>query len=52
MREIILQQWQLISATSWPILLTLAGFWIAWWTYNRSGRASLLHPLMIATPLI
>ena len=48
----MLQQWQLISSTSWPLLLTLAGFAIAWWTYNRSGRASLLHPLMIATPLI
>ena len=50
--EIFMQQWQLISTTSWPLLLTLAGFAIAWWVYNRSGRASLLHPLMIATPLI
>lgn len=52
MSEIIAQQWQIINSTSWPLLLTLAGFAIAWWTYNRSGRASLLHPLMIATPLI
>ena len=52
MTEIIGQQWQLISGTSWPLLLTLAGFAIGWWVYNRSGRASLLHPLMIATPLI
>tara|TARA_B110000967_G_scaffold130839_1_gene133671 strand:- start:33 stop:752 length:720 start_codon:yes stop_codon:yes gene_type:complete len=52
MSEIIGQQWQLISGTSWPLLLTLAGFAIGWWVYNRSGRASLLHPLMIATPLI
>ena len=52
MTEIIIQQWQLISTTSWPLLLTLLGFAIAWWVYNRSGRASLLHPLMIATPLI
>ena len=52
MCEILAQQWQIICSTSWPLLLTLAGFAIAWWTYNRSGRASLLHPLMIATPLI
>jgi putative effector of murein hydrolase len=52
MTETILQQWQLVSGTSWPVLLTLAGFAIGWWTYNRSGRVSLLHPLMIATPLI
>ena len=52
MSDIIALQWQLISATSWPVLLTLAGFTIGWWIYNRSGRASLLHPLMIATPLI
>ena len=52
MSEILAQQWQIICSTSWPLLLTLAGFDIAWWTYNRSGRASLLHPFMIATPLI
>jgi putative effector of murein hydrolase len=52
MTETILQQWQLVSGTSWPVLLTLEGFAIGWWTYNRSGRVSLLHPLMIATPLI
>jgi putative effector of murein hydrolase len=52
MTETILQQWQLVSGTSWPVLLTLAGFAIGWWTYNRSGRVSLLHPLMIATSLI
>ena len=52
MTEIILHQWMLISTTSWPLLLTLAGFAIAWRAYIRSDRASLLHPLMIATPLI
>jgi putative effector of murein hydrolase len=52
MTTILLHQWQLVSTTSWPLLLTLAAFGIAWWTYNRSGRASLLHPLMVATPLI
>ena len=50
--QILIPQWQLIATTSWPVLITLAGFVIGLWVYRRSGNASPFHPLMIATPLI
>ncbi|MDC0088846.1 LrgB family protein [Porticoccaceae bacterium] len=47
-----MQQWQLISGTSWPLILTICGFAISFRLYQHFGQNSLLHPLLIATPLI
>jgi len=52
MNEVLIQQWQLVAGSSWPLLLSVVGFVIGLWIYNRSGKVSLLHPLLIATPLI
>ena len=52
MTDYLLAQWLLVSRTSWPILLTVAGFFIGVWVYRRSGRNTLLHPILIGTPLI
>ncbi|MDO7635423.1 MAG: hypothetical protein MUQ60_05875, partial [Porticoccaceae bacterium] len=52
MTDYLLAQWFLVSQTSWPILLSVVGFMIGLWVYRRSGRNTLLHPLLIGTPLI
>jgi len=52
MNEVLIQQWQLVAGSSWPLLLSVVGFIVGLWIYNRSGKVSLLHPLLIATPLI
>jgi putative effector of murein hydrolase len=52
MNEMLMHQWQLIAGSSWPLLLSVIGFVIGLRIYNRSGKVSLLHPLLIATPLI
>ena len=52
MTDYLLAQWFLVSQTSWPILLSVVGFVIGLWVYRRSGRNTLLHPLLICTPLI
>ena len=52
MIEMAVQQWQLISGTSWPLILTISGFAVCFWFYQHCGQRSVLHPLLIATPLI
>ena len=48
----MLQQWQQITASSWLLGLSLAGFTIGLWVYRRSDNNSFLHPLLIGTPII
>ena len=52
MIEMAMQQWQLISGTSWPLILTIIGFTMSFRLYQHFDQNSLLHPLLIATPLI
>ncbi|MDG1475429.1 MAG: LrgB family protein, partial [Porticoccaceae bacterium] len=52
MLEIIDQQWQQTSQSSWVILLSLIGFWVGISLYQRSQKKVLFHPLLVGTPLI
>lgn len=52
MTELIHQQWQQITGSSWLLGLSLIGFSIGLWVYRRSDRNAFLHPLLIGTPII
>ena len=52
MTELIHQQWQQITGSSWLLGLSLVGFSIGLWVYRRSGSNAFLHPLLIGTPII
>ena len=50
--EFLILQWQQISLSSWVIGLSLVGFMIGTWAYRHSGGNPVLHPLLVATPLV
>ncbi len=52
MIELLQQQWQQLTASSWMLGLSLAAFAIGLWGYRRSGGSPFLHPLLISTPII
>ena len=52
MIELMHQQWQQITGTSWLVGLSLLGFVIGLTVYRRSGSSAFLHPLLVSTPII
>lgn len=52
MIELIQQQWQQITGSSWLLGLSFIGFAIGLTAYRRSGSSAFLHPLLISTPII
>ena len=52
MSELITQQWQQITESSWLILFSILGFGVGVFVYRRCGKHPLSHPLLISTPLI
>ena len=52
MIELIMQQWQQITASSWLAVFSVLGFSAGVFIYRRSGNHPLCHPLVISTPLI
>ena len=52
MSELIMQQWQQITESSWLILFSILGFGVGVFVYRRCGKHPLSHPLLISTPLI
>ena len=52
MTDLLVLQWQQITASSWIMLLSVTGFWLGMSIYRRSSGKPLLHPLIIGTPFI
>lgn len=52
MSELIMQQWQQITESSWLVLFSILGFGVGVFVYRRCGKHPLSHPLLISTPLI
>ena len=52
MIELIMQQWQQLTASSWLAVFSVLGFSAGVFIYRRSGKHPLCHPLVISTPLI
>ena len=52
MIELVQQQWQQVTGSSWLLGLSLIGFAIGLTVYRRSGSRAFLHPLLISTPII
>ena len=52
MIELMQQHWQQITASSWLVALSIAGFTVGRWAYRRSGGSVFLHPLLVSTPII
>ena len=52
MTDLPLQQLSLLNSTSWPLLLTLAGYTAGLYFYRRGGQHATLHPIILAAPLI
>lgn len=48
----LIEAWQQISTSSWVIVLSIAGFATGLQVYRRSGGNTLLHPLLVGTPLV
>lgn len=50
--ETIAGQWQLLVQTTPAVLITVVGYAAGLWCYRRAKRPLLLHPLLIAAPVI
>ncbi len=46
------QQSQLLTSSSWPLLITVAGYLLGLAVYRLSGGNRFLHPLLVAAPAI
>jgi len=50
--EVLQTQWQLLADTRAVVLITALGYAVGLFIYRRANRPLLLHPLLIAAPLI
>ena len=52
MGDLLINQWQQIANTSWPLLITIICFALSLRIYQLSHSLPLFHPLLISTPLV